>query len=331
MRSDRGFEPFSGNPGAVWFRVAVVVSLAGVSLAALVSGASARPTGVPTLYAYAAGRASSPTGCPETSATSKRCSLAEALSEAVAGATVALATPGSRGHYVGNWAVNTPATTASAPLTIEPAPGVDDATLDGNHGELAGCQTSTCGGPVITVDPGVHLELGGVSIENARDSGVASNGDGGAIYNGGGTLSVSGSTFSSDSAEADGGAIDNADRGRGGTLSVSGSTFSGNSAGGEGGAIDNADNDGKGTLTVSASTFSANSAASEGGAIDNADNGGSGALTVSDSTFSGNHAKSLAGGVTGASADDGAIAGSGPISVSDSTFSGNTTGEGGTP
>ena len=70
-----------------------------------------------------------------------------------------------------------------------------------------------------------------------------------------------------------------------GTLTVTNSTFSGNSAGGSGGAIYNA-----GTLTVTNSTFSGNSAPAarrrHGGAIFN----DGGTLTVTNSTFSGNSA-----------------------------------------
>jgi hypothetical protein len=78
-----------------------------------------------------------------------------------------------------------------------------------------------------------------------------------------------------ESGASDGGAIDNADHGGKGTVAVSGSTFSANSArtcpgrcSGDGGAIDNGDS-GTSPLAVSASTFSANRANEDGGAIAN--------------------------------------------------------------
>jgi predicted outer membrane repeat protein len=327
--------------------------LVGTALSLVVTApqASAR---VKTLYAYAHGGAISPVNCPQTSTTAAQCTLSEALSKAAFGSTVALATPGRSGHYVGNWAVNTTGTTSSAPLTIKPAPGVTKPTLDGNHGQPTGCRTKTCNGPVLTIGSKVHFDLVGVTIQNANN---LSSGLGGAIENiRGGTLSVSHSTFLRNYASDDGGAIDNADIGGTGTLSVSHSTFSGNDAlNCDGGAIANADIGGKGTVFVTASTFSGNSASNgNGGAIDSGDTRGQGSLMVLASTFLGNVAARAgaidnadnASGTLGVSSstfldniasldDAGAIdnadwGGSGTASVSASTFSGNkTVGDGG--
>jgi hypothetical protein len=108
---------------------------------------------------------------------------------------------------------------------------------------------------------------------------------GAGIWNGGGTVTVSNSTFS-DNAIDDfcGGGIDN----QGGALTVTNSTFSDNYAS-CGGGIEN----GGGALTVTNSTFSGNSA-DVGGGIDNC----CGALTVTNSTFSGNSA-TVGGGISG--------------------------------
>ena len=76
---------------------------------------------------------------------------------------------------------------------------------------------------------------------------------GGGIFNAGGTLTVSDSTFSGNSASADGGGIYSH-----GTLTVSNSTFSGNAAAAAGAAA--AASMALGTLTVSNSTFSDNTA-----------------------------------------------------------------------
>lgn len=104
-------------------------------------------------------------------------------------------------------------------------------------------------------------------------------GQGGGIYNDG-TLSVTDSTFSGNSAVSYGGALEND-----GTGVVSNSTFSGNRAGLGGGGIDN-----NRTVTVRNSTFSGNSAASGGGIDDY------GTLEVTNSTFSGNSASYYGGG-----------------------------------
>jgi hypothetical protein len=110
------------------------------------------------LYAYTTGASSVPV-CPAERHPSQGCSLGQALSRARAGTTVALATPGSSGHYVGNWTVATRGTSSSAPLTIEPAPGVASPTLDGNRGKSAGCQTKACEGPVLTIAAKVRLVM----------------------------------------------------------------------------------------------------------------------------------------------------------------------------
>ncbi|MCQ2378369.1 MAG: right-handed parallel beta-helix repeat-containing protein, partial [Victivallaceae bacterium] len=126
--------------------------------------------------------------------------------------------------------------------------------------------------------------------------------DGGAVYNSG-TVSISDSTFSGNSAMGDGGggAVYN-----GGTVSISDSTFSGNSAWYDGGAFCNYSH---ATATISDSVFTGN-AAESGGAVFNC-----GIVTISDSVFSGNATS-----VGGAVYNDY----SGIITISDSVFSGNS-------
>ncbi len=282
-----------------------VVFFAGTALS-LVATASPASAGITTWYAYAGGGARSPVSCPKTTVASKKCTLSEALADAAAGATVDLATPSRKGHYVGNWAIDTGGTFVAEPLTIKAAPGAAMPVLDGNHGKRGGCQTKTCSGPVLTIGSGVHVVIDGITVEHA-----AGSGNGGAIDNSdGGVLTVSASIFSGNSA-VDGGAIDNGDKG-GGILVVSASTFIGNSAASDGGAIDDADK-GSGTLTVSGSAFSQNKAG-DGGAIDDSDNGGSGTATVSGSTFYANIASHNGGAI--ANGDTG----SGTLTVSSSTF-----------
>ncbi len=113
---------------------------------------------------------------------------------------------------------------------------------------------------------------------------------GGAIYNNGGTMTISESTFNDNHAVINGGAIDNV---AGGSATVSGSTFVSNTSGGDqlggnGGGVEN-----DGTMTVLNSTFNQNTAGGDGGGI-----GNSSALTVTYSTISGNTSDTTGGGLS---------------------------------
>lgn len=278
--------------------------------------AAAAPATPPTLYAYVGGRANAPVLCARTAAITSRCTLSQALTLARPGSQVDLATPGQAGAYVGNWKVVTGGTSSSRPITIGPAPSVKSPILGGNRGQRRGCETSYCNGPVLTVGHDVYLELDGITVRNSDNTRA---GLGGAIENvNGGHLTVSHSAFYDDYANADGGAIDNADDLGSGTAVVNASVFAGNfAANGDGGAIANADIGGSGSVTVSGSRFSGNSAINgEGGAIDNGDTRGDGTLVITGSNFVGNVAGR-------AGAVDNADNGRGSLTVTGSTFSGN--------
>jgi VCBS repeat-containing protein/predicted outer membrane repeat protein len=180
-------------------------------------------------------------------------------------------------------------------LTIT-GPGASTMTISGNNAVR-----------VFNVVAGGALNLSGVTVANGNAAGLT---DGGGIFNFGGTVTVSNSAFSGNSARY-GGAIDTTQ----GTLTVTNSTFSNNTARiADGGGISIFE----GTATVTNSTFSSNTA-SEG-------SGGGislfiGTLTVTGSTFSGNSAGREGGGIY--NFFDGAL------TVSNSTFSGNTASEGG--
>jgi predicted outer membrane repeat protein len=203
-------------------------------------------------------------------------------------------------------------------------------TVDGNGAVL---DRSTASGipdfRFFDVQSGASLAINDLTLSN----GVVNNGlGGGAIYNQtNASLSINGSTFTGNSSPAttgtSGGAIDNS-----GTLTVTTSSFSDNSAM-EGGAIFN-----QGVANVSTTTFSGNTAlvygggallgaagsmtifadtftgntGPDGGAIDN----DTSALSIDDSTFSGNTAGSNGG---GAIANFG-----GPITISQSTLADNS-------
>jgi predicted outer membrane repeat protein len=119
---------------------------------------------------------------------------------------------------------------------------------------------------------------------------------GGAIYNGdSGSLTITGSTFSHNSATNSGGAIYAA------TATVTSSTFTDNDSDYNGGAIS------AGTATVTASTFTGNDA-NDGGAIYAATT-----ATITDSTFTGNSTER-----------GGAIYAATTVTITDSTFTGNS-------
>ncbi|QEH37470.1 Glycosyltransferase 36 associated family protein [Aquisphaera giovannonii] len=123
--------------------------------------------------------------------------------------------------------------------------------------------------PILKINGFFTVGLSGVTIANGKAYGY---GDGGAIDNIYGTLTVTACGFSGNTANT-GGAIYNS-----GHLTVAASTFSTNTAYAFGAAISN-----DGTATVSTSTFAGNMANDGGGAISNRVN-----LDVSGCTFSGN-------------------------------------------
>ncbi|EIP96436.1 outer membrane autotransporter barrel domain-containing protein [Opitutaceae bacterium TAV1] len=109
-----------------------------------------------------------------------------------------------------------------------------------------GISPSTPGGTGSVLFSGNTTGYGGVSV-------------GGAIHNRG-TLTLANATFTGNSANSYGGAIDN----NGGFLTLTNASFIGNSAGQDGGAIEN-----NGTMTLTNAIFTDNSAGGLGGAIDN--------------------------------------------------------------
>jgi len=215
-------------------------------------------------------------------------------------------------------------------------PGPANLTVDGNG-------TSR----VFRIFPGRTVTIEGLTIANGRASGAPPGSfppsSGGGIYNDHSALTVNNCVLSGNSADEDGGGINNDGSISGSaTLTVSNCTFSGNSADRGGGINNDGSTSGNATLTVIASTFSGNSADGGGGGIYSDALGGSAALTVANSilndnssgqggailnarstlevstcTFSGNSAVLRGGGMLTAS-------GSQSMRVTHSTFSGNS-------
>jgi hypothetical protein len=170
--------------------------------------------------------------------------------------------------------------------TIQFAPGVTSITLAGEQIDLT--KSVTIGGPVgaslvqisgnqtsriFQVTSGITVQLNDLKLVNAKVLG----GNGGAVVNFGGTLSVSRCVFNSNSATDGAGLFSS------GTTTISDSTFTGNTATNAGGGIAN-----QGKLSVSGSALLENTSGQGGGAIVNV--GASAILSISSSTISGNTA-----------------------------------------
>jgi immunoglobulin I-set domain protein len=180
--------------------------------------------------------------------------------------------------------------------------------------------TAVGGGGIISGSINNTMSVTNCVISGNSATGVGTAGGGGILHTGG-SLTITGTTFSGNSTSASGGGLgytagDPLIRTPStGTLSVSGSTFSGNTAnsaaaGGGGADLFNS-NAGSGTYTINSSSFSSNNAPNgNGGAIIVE----SGPLTLTTSSLANNSA-----GVTG-----GAISSSGSASVTFSRLVGNS-------
>ena len=176
--------------------------------------------------------------------------------------------------------------------------------------------TTGGGGAIAEVSTGGSLNVTGTTFTGNSSTG---SGGGGAIFSPGAgtTLTIASSTFTNNSeadAGAGGGAILNS--GAGNPLTITKSNFTDNTAMGTGGAIDS---DAASQLVLSNSAFTGNSALN-GGAVA-ANNSAAQTISVTDSTFSKNNA---IGGTEGGGALE--IQGnSSTITISGSTFTQNLT------
>jgi outer membrane protein assembly factor BamB len=290
------------------------------------------------LYAYAQGSVKSPSKCPRTTQPRNRCTLADALAVVRAGGTVLLATGGKSARYYGNFVLRKARTSAKAPISIRPVPGVRNPVIDGDASGEVRCPTVSCAGPVLTVGRHVVARITSVTIADGNNASNNSGGGGiddmgnlnltsvtitgcvahvgAAVAVGkGASLTVFDSTLTKDKAKYFGGAIASgavigAVAGKG-LVKITNSVLTDDSAP-RGGAIMNGTG-GTGTLTVTDSTLSHDSAAHSGGAIDNADHG-TGTITITGSTFA--YDSSLHGGAI----DNADSAGTGNLTITASTF-----------
>ncbi|GAB3798591.1 hypothetical protein GCM10028798_11070 [Humibacter antri] len=234
----------------------------------------------------------------------------------------------------------------TGPVTIQVPAGTYSigSTLDVGTASGADITIEGTGLPVIdgggtvqifTLDPGlvgnVTVAVDGVEFAHGNDTLYG----GGAIVAGSGgtgvdTLTVSNSTFTSNSANKPGQYNTTVTGGailfQGGSLSVTGSTFTDNTAyGSSGGAISYSATGSGQSLAISASTFTGNTAGPGtnatigGGAVYVTGQGGSPSATISGSTFVSNQVASGADGIGGA-----VLIGVGGATVTASTFTGNS-------
>lgn len=208
-------------------------------------------------------------------------------------------------------------------LTIN-GPGASLLTISGNNllrimavnaGTLNLSNVTLANGNAIDMNGGAIRNNATLSVTNTTFYSNTTNSNGGAVHNGG-TASIANSTFISNSSPISltggyGGAINN---GAGAiSLMITNTTFYTNSAAIVGGGV----RVGTGTATIVNSTFSGNLTGGYGGAID----GGAGStLLITNTTFYTNSAAISGGGIN---------VGIGSVAIATSTFSGNTAPNGG--
>jgi CSLREA domain-containing protein len=219
--------------------------------------------------------------------------------------------------------------------------GSENNESSGNGGDGGGLY-SPAGSSVSLTDSLVQNNVSGYGGP-LGEAPFPTAGDGGGIWSGG-TLSVTGTTFTSDTGgSANGGSGNGGGIFTSGTTTVDSSTFAGNSGGagtgsvgGSGGAIDNA-----GTLRLADSTLSNNGGGVGGGSSNGGRGGGlystAGSVTMSGDTLNGNTGGNGGNSIPvdpgcsapGFGGDGGAIYSAATLSVTNSTLSGNTDGQGG--
>ena len=210
------------------------------------------------------------------------------------------------------------------PATIDVSTGTGTKTIAADTTIDGGRLITISGGNsvrVFQVSSGVHFSVENLRIANGLGMNTRAGRVGGGIFNDGGTLSVTNSTFAGNSDGvangSPGGAaaitnstfIDNTGGVlNGGAAAITSSTFIGNSRAVGGGILNLGEG---GTLSVTNSTFTRNTADNSGGGISNL----SGTLSVTNSTLVGNSAGAGGGG---------AIENQDTLTLRDSTVSGNS-------
>ena len=215
---------------------------------------------------------------------------------------------------------------------------IGDLDIRGNNTIIAGAgaattiiQQTTANDRVIEVNPDLlanfNFAISGVTITGGKETTAVGGGGiiSGSINN---TVSVTNCVISGNSATGVGTAGGGGLLHTGGSLTITGTTFSSNSTSASGGGLGYTAGDplirtpSTGTLSISGSTFSgntANSSAAGGGGADLFNsNAGSGTYTINSSSFSSNTAPNGSGGAI--------IVESGPLTVTTSSLANNSAG-----
>jgi hypothetical protein len=215
---------------------------------------------------------------------------------------------------------------------------IGDLDVRGNNTIIAGAGAATTiisqtqpNDRVLEINPDLlasfNFDISGVTISGGKETTAVGGGGiiSGSINN---TMSVTNCVISGNSATGLGTLGGGGILHTGGSLTITGTTFSGNSTSTSGGGLGYTAGDplirtpSPGTLSVSGSTFSnntANSAAAGGGGADLFNfNGGLGTYNINSTSFSGNNAPNGNGGAM--------IVESGPLTLTTSSLSGNTAG-----
>ena len=197
---------------------------------------------------------------------SNACTLREAIDSANSGDTIKFAS-----NVTGTITLSGTQLEIDKDLKIE-GPGTSELTISGDFSRNE---------RVFYVNSGTQVEIRGLTISEARASGIINAG----------TLTLADSTVSNNRNESGffptGGGIRNS-----GTLEIANSTISGNSVRRNGGGIYNS-----GTLTLTNSTVSENSGQLIGGGIYSITTDASERTTIKNSTISGNSASYSGGGI----------------------------------
>ena len=173
-------------------------------------------------------------------------------------------------------------------------PGTQPITLNGNGSTISGNDSSrildASFGSVVTVNDltvvdgfttgtgGAVRANGPITVNRSHFEGNTADGNGGALENSSGDITITDSTFVGNESDSDGGAI----RSSSGTYTIVDSTFSGNTAADNGGAMRTS----SGNYDVEGSTFSGNTAVDNGGVMRTS----SGSYVMTNSTFTDNTA-----------------------------------------
>ncbi|MBX3267890.1 MAG: CSLREA domain-containing protein [Acidobacteria bacterium] len=169
---------------------------------------------------------------------------------------------------------------ANGSITIS-GPGAGLLTISGNNASR-----------ILVTGPNVVATIDGITFTAGNGVGALNNGRGGAIYNAGGTLTITNSVITNNNG-ANGGGLNNASSGSPavpGTLIISNSVISNNTATGSGGAMQNFSTS---TVTITNTTISGN--------VSNGTTGGGGGqyngrVNFTNVTFANNSAPSGSGG-----------------------------------